>query len=280
MNRRAGHANARGGHRTGTRPLRSRPAFWWGLFGVGTLVILAFAAAAITVIAPSRSPLTALFAASATPTPTPTPTPTKTELPGGYEPGKFSLDDPTSVWVVVNKLRPLTPKTWVPTDLADVPVPRAFAAMFRKPAGDMLEQMFADYKAQNPGRGLKVQSSYRSYDVQKSVWDGNYTLTALPGHSEHQTGLAADIGAMSGKCAVQVCFADQPEGKWLAENAYKYGFVLRYPLGKESITGYQYEPWHFRFVDVSLATYMHATGIETLEEVFNLPPAPKYANQQ
>jgi D-alanyl-D-alanine carboxypeptidase len=280
VNRRVGHATTRGGHQSNHRPLRTRSSFWWTLFAISTVALFAIAATVITFIAPSRSPFALLFPAGSTQTPSSTPTPTKSQLPGGFEPGKYSIDDPMSVWLVVDKLRPLNPKSWVPTDLVKMDLPRAFAAEMRQPAALKVEQMFADFKAENPGRGLKVQSAYRSYATQKAVWDGNYTLTALPGYSEHQTGMAIDIGATSGKCAVQTCFADQPEGKWLAENAWKYGFVLRYPPGKEGITGYQYEPWHFRFVDDSLATYMHVTGIQTLEEVFNLPAAPKYANQK
>jgi D-alanyl-D-alanine carboxypeptidase len=65
---------------------------------------------------------------------------------------------------------------------------------------------------------------------------------------------------------------------WLAENAYKYGFVLRYPYGKTKITGYSYEPWHFRFIGVELATAMHEQTITTLEEFFGLPAAPNYLN--
>ena len=67
-----------------------------------------------------------------------------------------------------------------------------------------------------------------------------------------------------------------PEGKWLATNAYKYGLVIRYADGKESITGYQYEPWHLRYVGVALAEEMYRQKVLTLEEFFDLPKAPDY----
>lgn len=105
--------------------------------------------------------------------------------------------------------------------------------------------------AAKEGINLKIVSGYRSYDRQKTIYN-NYvardgkseadTYSARPGHSEHQTGLAADINL------VDTSFANTKEGKWLANNCYKYGFILRYPKGKESITGYIYEPWHFRFI--------------------------------
>ena len=101
--------------------------------------------------------------------------------------------------------------------------------------------------------------------------------SARPGHSEHQTGLAVDISAVPATCALDQCFADTVQGKWLAKNAYKWGFVLRYPNKMTSITGYEFEPWHYRYVGVELATEMHTTGIKTLEQFFDLPAAPGYA---
>ncbi|MEN9752213.1 MAG: hypothetical protein RLZZ600_1260 [Actinomycetota bacterium] len=215
--------------------------------------------------------------------PKPTPTPTTKFTP--YAGPKIdltsrSIDDPKSYWLVVNKLRPLNPLKWVPEDLVSIDVPKNYVAYLRQEAAAALVQMFISYKAENPKRGLKVQSTYRSYDMQASVFDGTLTLVAKPGYSEHQTGMATDIGAISGKCPVQDCFAFEPEGKWLAANAYKFGFILRYPKGKEKVTGYQYEPWHYRYVGTELSWYMHDAKIQTLEEAFNLPAAPKYADQK
>jgi D-alanyl-D-alanine carboxypeptidase len=135
---------------------------------------------------------------------------------------------------------------------------------------------------------LFIQSAYRSYDYQRSVHAGAVSrlglrvgeaLSARPGHSEHQTGLAADIGDISGQCAVQTCFADMQAGQWLAANAWKFGFVLRYPNGYIDITGYEFEPWHYRFVGTDLSTEMHNTGTPTLEQFFGLDAAPRYPDQ-
>jgi D-alanyl-D-alanine carboxypeptidase len=85
-----------------------------------------------------------------------------------------------------------------------------------------------------------------------------------------------DISAKPLNCALQICFGQTPQGQWLAAHAHEYGFVIRYPDGKTDVTGYQYEPWHVRYVGVELATEMHDTGVSTLEEFFGWPPAPNY----
>lgn len=117
--------------------------------------------------------------------------------------------------------------------------------------------------AATQGISLSIISGYRSYSTQKSLYN-NYanrdgksladTYSARAGHSEHQTGLAADINSLNQN------FIDTPEGKWLNNNCYKYGFIIRYPKGKESITGYMYEPWHIRYVGVEVATAMYNNG--------------------
>ena len=102
-------------------------------------------------------------------------------------------------------------------------------------------------------------------------------LAARPGHSEHQTGLAVDFAA-KGVSTLTTSFAKTKAGIWLAANAWKYGFILRYPKGKTAVTGYQFEPWHFRYVGVRTATDMHDRNILTLEEYYSLPAAPNYLN--
>ncbi len=102
------------------------------------------------------------------------------------------------------------------------------------------------------------------------------TQSARPGFSEHQTGLAADIEPASRTCEVQECFGDTPEGQWVAANAYKYGFVIRYPKDMQHVTGYIYEPWHVRYVGKKLAEQMHKEGVATLEQFFGLENAPDY----
>lgn len=153
----------------------------------------------------------------------------------------------------------------------------------RDAAATALEQLnAAATKANIP---VQVVSGYRSYDYQVSVY-GNYVKTvgqsaadqesARPGYSEHQTGMAVDLGAQNGTCTLEACFGTTPEGKWLAANAYLYGYILRYPADKIAITGYEYEPWHFRYVGVALATEMHRQNIQTLEEFFNVTGGTTY----
>jgi D-alanyl-D-alanine carboxypeptidase len=186
-----------------------------------------------------------------------------------------SLDDPASIWVVVDKLRPLNPQDYEPDDLVVVPVAHTWEPEMRQEASDAVVAMF-EAASDEAGLALASNSAYRSYSTQEEIYDGDDTLTARPGYSEHQTGLVMDIGAESGECSLAACFGDTDEGVWLRDNAYRFGFILRYPADKIDVTGYEYEPWHFRYVGVPLATEMHERGITTLEEFFGLPPAPDY----
>lgn len=124
------------------------------------------------------------------------------------------------------------------------------------------------------GLNLYISSGFRSYSYQENLYN-NYVLqdgkeeadtySARPGHSEHQTGLAFDLNTIDDS------FAYTAEGKWVAENCYKYGLILRYPKGKETKTGYQYESWHLRYVGNELAQKLYNNGEWiTLEEYFNL----------
>lgn len=193
-----------------------------------------------------------------------------------------SIDDPDSIWVVVNKRRPLDPLGYVP-ELVNAPVAHANPPGMRPEAAEALASMFAAAAGEGAG-GMRLQSAYRSYEKQVRAYQ-YYVNTLGPkqadiasaraGHSEHQTGLTADISAGS-SCILQECFADMVQGQWLTENAYRFGFLLRYPEGMTSITGYAFEPWHYRYIGVELATEMHEQGIATLEEFFDLPPAPTY----
>jgi D-alanyl-D-alanine carboxypeptidase len=223
--------------------------------------------------------------ASASQAPSPTPTPTPTPTPSGFNKQAQSITNPNSYWVVVNKLRPLNPLTYWPSDIVQVPVAHNHPAQMRKVAADALVAMFAAGQAAGAG-AMQVQSSFRSYSAQKTTYDGWVRSlgikqadiqSARAGYSEHQTGLAVDISAVPATCALAACFGTTPQGKWLAANAWQYGYLLRYPADKTAITGYEYEPWHFRYIGVPLATEMHNEGVETLEEFFGLPPAPNYA---
>jgi len=234
--------------------------------------------------APVRSAIaggtpTATPAHSSSPSATPTPA-------AGFDKSELSIDDPTSYWVVVNKLRPLNPISYAPPDLVTVPVAHDNPAVMRSAASAALVAMFAAGAAEGAGQ-LQVQSSYRSYPVQVRVYNGWVSSkgkaqadqqSARPGFSEHQTGLAVDISTVPLKCSLDACFGTTPQGEWLAANAWRFGYLLRYPAGKTAITGYEYEPWHFRYIGVPLATELHKEGVETLEEFFGLPPAPDYVH--
>ncbi|TXN29450.1 D-alanyl-D-alanine carboxypeptidase family protein [Lacisediminihabitans profunda] len=212
--------------------------------------------------------------------------PTASPSPTGFDKTALPIDDPASIWVVVNKLRALQPSSYVPADLIATPVPHLNPPHLRSEAASAMAAMFAAAKAEGAG-GMQLQSASRSYGVQVNVYngyvsrsgeDGADAQSARPGHSEHQTGLAADISALPLTCALAACFGQTPQGRWLAANAYRFGFLLRYPADKTAITGYMYEPWHFRYIGLPLATEMHATGVTTLEEFFGLPPAPDYSS--
>jgi D-alanyl-D-alanine carboxypeptidase len=234
---------------------------------------------------PSRTPTaTAEPAPSITPTPE-APVPETPAPPPGFDRAARSIDDPASLWVVANKLRPIGPVNWAPLDLVDVPVPYQNRQPLRREASGALVAMFTAATAEGAG-GMQLQSAYRSYDRQVSVYNGWVSrlgqaqadsTSARPGYSEHQTGLAVDISPVPLSCALSACFGETPQGIWLAENAWRFGFLLRYPADKVAVTGYSYEPWHFRYIGVDLATEMNTVGVSTLEEFFGLPAAPGYA---
>jgi D-alanyl-D-alanine carboxypeptidase len=198
-----------------------------------------------------------------------------------------SLTEPTSIWVVVNKARPLTPKNYAPTDLVvpEVPlrVPGNDSMQVRSIVADAMKPLFDAATA--AGVPLMLSSGYRSYAYQTSLYAGYVqsngqgqadTYSARPGYSEHQTGLAFDVEPMDKQCDVDQCFAALPAGKWVAAHAYEYGFILRYPQDKTAISGYTYEPWHLRYIGKPLALELHTKHVETLEEFFGLPAAPDY----
>lgn len=213
---------------------------------------------------------------------TPVTTPAATTVQG-FDKSQHSLDRPTSRWVVVNKKRPLSPKTFVPIDLVTPKVPIRVNTQLRQETALAIQIMFND--AQKANVPMIVSSGYRSYTYQVGLYNGYVaaqgqaaadTQSARPGYSEHQTGMAADVSPLDGSCSVKQCFATTPAGKWLAANAYRYGFIIRYPEGLTAITGYEYEPWHIRYVGVELSTEMHNQNILTMEQFFGLPPAPTY----
>ena len=192
----------------------------------------------------------------------------------------YDFDSASSLQVVVNKHRQLNPAAYVPGQLV-----RVQAERLRAPAADAYKQFAKAAKA--AGVNVMPISGYRSFSEQASLYDSYVrqygqatadTLAARPGYSEHQTGLAMDIGNASGTCALQACFANTPAGRWAAEHGWEYGFIIRYPAGAEATTGYTYEPWHLRYVGRAIAEEMQAKPAQfpTLEDYFGLEAAPDY----
>jgi len=255
---------------------------WLVLVGVVGLLVLA-GAVVVVGFGPAGTdsradpPVLPTSSSASVPTTTTTAAPSPTGPPP-FDRTRYSIDGPDSIWVVVDKLRPMNPIDYAPADLVDV----GGGHQMRAEAAAALHQMFADAAAQD--LRLDVDSAYRSYTYQQNTFASGVARLgeaqalrgiAQPGYSEHQTGLTADIGG--GGCAIDPCFASTAHGRWVAENAYRYGFVIRYPDGLEEVTGYRYEPWHVRYVGVDLATEMRTEGVPTLEQFFGLPAAPSYA---
>lgn len=217
-----------------------------------------------------------------TPRALPTATPTPTTV--GFDKSAHSIDDPNSIWVVVNKARPLNPIDFTPPTLVYPDVTYVNRQPMRPEVADALVAMFTAGKAE-AGLDFSVQSAYRSFQSQTRVYDDDVahhgqayadTDTARPGHSEHQTGLAVDISAVPAKCSLDACFGSTPQGAWLSANSWRFGFILRYAQTTVPTTGFTYEPWHFRFVGVPLATELHAEKDRTLEEFFGVPGGTEY----
>lgn len=135
---------------------------------------------------------------------------------------------------------------------------------------DAFDEMAAD--AEKEDLNIYISSDYRSYYDQERIYN-NYverdgkemadTYSSRPGHSDHQTGLAFDLNSIDDS------FGDTPESDWVAENAHKYGFIIRFPKGKEEYTGYQYEPWHIRYLGKDMAEKVYESGL-SLEEFLGI----------
>lgn len=192
---------------------------------------------------------------------------------------------PSDLLRFVSKTSESLPAEYVPPDLQALP------PGFSVPAGLLLrheallafEQMSA--AAQQQGIFFVAVSTYRSYDDQVTVYANEVAQfgktqadheSAMPGRSEHQLGTAIDISTPRLNYALDDSFAQMPEGIWLAQHAVEYGFVLSYPEGKEQITGYRYEPWHYRYLGLDAARRIVASG-KTSTEV--LPTIPLAATQ-
>lgn len=171
----------------------------------------------------------------------------------------------------VDKTHRLT-EDCVPPDLVELPSGRSAqgAQYMRAEAADALMQLFDAAEAE-AGYVLSANSTYRSYQTQAVVYENAVAAfgqayadrtSARPGHSEHQMGTTADVGARG---LYLENFIGTPEADWLAENSSRFGFIVSYPDGKEDITGYAYEPWHLRYVGPGVAQQVKDSGL-TLHE--------------
>jgi D-alanyl-D-alanine carboxypeptidase len=179
------------------------------------------------------------------------------------------IEKPKKIDVLVNKNNRLD-KFYRPNDLIKLNINYSNKDKYlRKEAAKNFEKLSKEAKKE--GYSIIAVSTYRSYFYQKELYE-YYVKTlgkekalkasAKPGHSEHQTGLAVDVMGSNGDYNL---FESSEEFKWMIDNSYKYGFILRYPKGKENITGFKYEPWHYRYVGIKLATYLYENNL-TLEE--------------
>ena len=173
-------------------------------------------------------------------------------------------------YILVNKYNYLN-ENYVPDNLEELTSCSISGKLLVKEAKDNFELMCEDIKKEN--LNLRVISSYRGYNYQKTLYN-NYVLkdgkekadtySARPGFSEHQTGLVIDVD--NGKTDFNN-FENTKEFEWMINNSYKYGFILRYPYGKENITGYSYESWHYRYVGKDIAEYIFHSDL-TLDEYY------------
>jgi D-alanyl-D-alanine carboxypeptidase len=171
------------------------------------------------------------------------------------------VPDPTDLLQLTNKHFYL-PEDYVPEDLISVG-----STKMRKEPGEAAQALIDAAAAE--GHTLWSQSGYRSFDLQTQLYNGYSardgseaadTYSARPGHSEHQAGLATDLNTITD------AFGDTPEGKWVAEHCWEYGFIIRYTRENTDITLYKYEPWHIRYIGKEAAQTMHDEGIATFEE--------------
>lgn len=187
----------------------------------------------------------------------------------------YPTDTKLDTSMLVNKYYYLS-EDYVPDDLVTVSQTYSWGEAGSQRVREIVYNAFLDMwnVANDAGYYLMINSSYRTYQDQESVYN-NYrntsgqtyadSIAARPGYSEHQTGLAIDIFSRTNTNSAT--FANSAEAAWLKENAHKFGFILRYPEGKEDITGTTYEAWHYRYVGVDIATYIYEHDI-TFDEYY------------
>lgn len=184
----------------------------------------------------------------------------------------IEIKNPNDLLVLVNKNNRLR-DDFIPNDLIKLDINYSYDNKYlKKIAAKSFYKLSKD--ADKNGYRIIIVSGYRSYTYQDKLFNYyvhekgiNYALmcSAKPGHSEHQTGLAIDV---EGSNYDYNLFEKAKEFKWMVQNAHKYGFILRYPKGKEQITGFKYEPWHYRYVGKKVANYIYKNNL-TFEEYMN-----------
>ncbi|MGL4991385.1 MAG: M15 family metallopeptidase [Sarcina sp.] len=189
------------------------------------------------------------------------------------------MENENDVAILCNKLVSLG-ENYKPQDLVVPNVNLAYAktlqqSHLREEAARALEELFKAAKEAQL-EDLYLVSGFRSYEYQNEIFTNSLNnrgrehtekYMAKPGHSEHQTGLTADISTKSQGLTLEESFEKTKEGQWLAQNAYKFGFILRYPEDRVETTGYAYEPWHFRYVGKEISEYMFKNNL-VLEDVY------------
>ncbi|WP_328292081.1 M15 family metallopeptidase [Kineococcus sp. NBC_00420] len=194
-------------------------------------------------------------------------------------PPAHSLTEAGSPWVIVNKQHPIAPHDYAP-EIAVVGGKEVASTI----AADLQGLLAA---AKSATVSLGVTSGFRSLAHQQDVHDNAVardgvesaeSVSARPGYSEHQTGLAVDFsGSSRPGCLLENCFGQTPEYDWLVANAGRFGFLRRYPDDKTDVTGYAPEPWHWRWVGTDLVAQMAAKGVTTMEEFFGVSGGSTYA---
>lgn len=227
----------------------------------------------------AASPSASAPSATAAAGPANTAAATATATQATFDRSAHSTTDPASPWVVVNKQHALVPSDYAPAQVVRVAGEQVSAA-----AAPDLEALLEH--SRQDGVALTLVSGFRTFDYQEQVHRrsvarngqaGADRYSARAGHSEHQTGLAVDFSSADGSATLSPRFAQTDEGAWLAQHAGEHGWLLRYTEADQAVTGYNPEPWHFRWVGVELMAAMSAAGVSTLEEFFGVSGGPDYA---